>query len=142
MLALSFRQPWANLFFAPPRSAKTIEVRSWKTAYRGELLIHASGVIDRADCKRLDVAPAPRGVLIGRVRLVKIERATAKRWRELRNRHLCAGPRPYEKQGKKTHLWFFERPDLFGTPIPHLGRLGLFPVPDRVLPAGRRTRQK
>ncbi len=143
MLALSVRQPWANLIFAPPRFAKTVEVRSWRTRHRGELLIHAAvSKVDRADCKRLGAADEPRGVIIGRVRLVKIERATTRRWRELRKRHLCAGPRPYEKENKKTYLWFFERPDLFGTPVPCLGQLGLFPVPDRVLSSERRTPQK
>lgn len=40
MKTLSIRQPFASLIC---RGIKTIENRSWKTAYRGKLLIHASG---------------------------------------------------------------------------------------------------
>jgi len=36
--ALTVRQPWASLIAC---GAKTIETRSWKTSYRGSLLIHA-----------------------------------------------------------------------------------------------------
>lgn len=39
MKALSLIQPYAALITA---GKKTIETRSWKTAYRGNLLIHAS----------------------------------------------------------------------------------------------------
>jgi len=40
MKTLSIRQPFASLIC---RGIKTIENRSWETAYRGRLLIHASG---------------------------------------------------------------------------------------------------
>lgn len=39
MRALSLLQPWASLVEV---GAKKIETRSWKTSYRGTLLIHAS----------------------------------------------------------------------------------------------------
>ncbi len=39
MKALSVRQPWASMIAG---GVKTIEVRSWPTTYRGELLIVAS----------------------------------------------------------------------------------------------------
>ena len=42
-LALSLKQPWAALLVA---GRKTIEVRKWKPAFRGELLIHAANVDD------------------------------------------------------------------------------------------------
>lgn len=37
--ALSLKQPWANLI---AQGTKTIETRSWKTNYRGDLLICSS----------------------------------------------------------------------------------------------------
>lgn len=40
MKALSVRQPWASLIAS---GTKTIEVRSWRTHYRGKLVICASG---------------------------------------------------------------------------------------------------
>lgn len=39
MRVLSIKQPWASMIV---RGAKRFEVRSWKTDYRGPLLIHAS----------------------------------------------------------------------------------------------------
>ena len=39
MKTISLLQPWASLVVM---GAKTIETRSWQTAYRGPLLIHAS----------------------------------------------------------------------------------------------------
>ena len=38
MKTLSVRQPWANLIV---RGIKDIENRSWKTNFRGRILIHA-----------------------------------------------------------------------------------------------------
>ena len=43
MKALSIRQPWAWLIAA---GHKLIENRTWRTAYRGPLLIHASTYFD------------------------------------------------------------------------------------------------
>src|SRR6266446_3685372 len=43
MYALSLKQPWATLVVT---GLKTIEVRSWPTARRGPILIHAARVPD------------------------------------------------------------------------------------------------
>ena len=43
MKALSIRQPWAWLI---AHGHKPVENRTWPTAYRGDLLIHASKVFD------------------------------------------------------------------------------------------------
>ena len=40
MKALSIKQPWASLI---AHGIKDIENRTWKTNYRGKILIHASG---------------------------------------------------------------------------------------------------
>jgi hypothetical protein len=48
MKALSIRQPWASLIIA---GIKPVENRTWKSNYRGPLLIHASKVFDREALK-------------------------------------------------------------------------------------------
>ena len=60
MKVLSVKQPWANLI---AEGKKTIEVRSWRTQYRGQLLIASSkspnippagfvlAVVDLVDCR-------------------------------------------------------------------------------------------
>lgn len=45
--AITLTQPWASLI---PLGAKHVETRSWKTSYRGQLLIHAGSTM-----------PCPRG---------------------------------------------------------------------------------
>lgn len=46
MKVLTLREPWATLI---GMKVKTIETRSWKTNYRGDLLIHAGLVVDKYD---------------------------------------------------------------------------------------------
>lgn len=71
--ALSLIQPWATLLVA---GVKRYETRSWETAYRGPLLIHASKKIDRRYLAHPDVAALvmeagiasfPTGAIIGQV---------------------------------------------------------------------------
>jgi ASCH domain len=49
MKAISVRQPWAWLIV---NGHKMIETRSWMTDYRGPLIIHAAGKIDRSFSRR------------------------------------------------------------------------------------------
>lgn len=46
MKTLSIRQPWANLIV---HGIKDIENRSWRTNYRGRVLVHAPAKADRPD---------------------------------------------------------------------------------------------
>lgn len=73
-LALSVRQPWAELIV---RGEKTIEVRSIRTNIRGRVHVYASlgetHPEDRARVNRqygLDIDRLPRGVLVGTVEIV------------------------------------------------------------------------
>ncbi len=67
--ALSVRQPWASLIAC---GEKTVECRSWKTAYRGPLVICASG----RDCRLEDGLVLPGGVALCVVELVDIRPMT------------------------------------------------------------------
>ncbi|HBP1341823.1 ASCH domain-containing protein [Pseudomonas aeruginosa] len=76
MKALSVRQPWAWLIV---HRHKPIENRSWKTGYRGDLLIHASQGMTKDEyaealslCNKLGVelpefSALERGGVVGRV---------------------------------------------------------------------------
>ncbi len=61
MKALSLTQPWATLVAI---GAKRIETRGWWTAYRGELLIHATKTMPR-DCRELCDDEPFKSALIG-----------------------------------------------------------------------------
>jgi hypothetical protein len=65
--ALSLKQPWAALLV---HGKKTIEVRSWPTARRGRILIHAARVSDprpeawqRVPLELLDAAHLTGGII-------------------------------------------------------------------------------
>ena len=56
MKALSIKQPWASLIAS---GIKTIETRTWKTDYRGPLLICSS--------KTPDIAPAGQALAVAQL---------------------------------------------------------------------------
>ena len=49
MKALTIKQPWASLII---EGYKKYEFRSWKTNYRGKVLIHAGASVDKKDMER------------------------------------------------------------------------------------------
>ena len=51
MKVLTLRQPWATLV---AEGVKKYEFRSWKTKYRGKILIHAGVGIDKDDMKKYE----------------------------------------------------------------------------------------
>lgn len=69
MKALSVRQPWASLI---AWGDKTVEHRSWSTAHRGPLLIHASGRPFVAEDDEGERVALPYGVIVARVELVGV----------------------------------------------------------------------
>jgi hypothetical protein len=100
--ALSVKQPWAQLIV---HGIKDVENRTWRTEYRGPLLICASASPDRHAFKELagrdnlterdrDVIaylqefPGPNGVAVGHVHLVDVTDDDAvSRWASSGNRH-------------------------------------------------------
>ena len=70
MKVLTIKQPWATLIM---QGDKRFEFRSWKTNYRGELLIHAGKGIDKEAMKRLSKyipENLPSEKILGKVKLV------------------------------------------------------------------------
>ena len=57
MKILTVRQPWASMIAS---GRKTVEVRSWRTQYRGELLVHSG----RYACGDVRARALPRGVTL------------------------------------------------------------------------------
>jgi len=78
MKAISLYQPWA---FLAVSGAKTLELRSWTTHYRGRLLIHASKTVNEDACRAalckcrqlgLDPELLARGALLGTAELAVV----------------------------------------------------------------------
>lgn len=71
MKAISVRQPWANLI---AHGIKTVETRTWRTFYRGSLLICAGQSIDKNSgsiirCPSQYISKEPQGVGLAICRL-------------------------------------------------------------------------
>ena len=70
MKVLTIKQPYASMII---NKYKTYEFRSWKTNYRGKLLIHAGGTIYKYDMKYfnyLNIHDYPTKCIIGECELV------------------------------------------------------------------------
>lgn len=68
MKVLTIKQPFASLIMA---GLKEYEFRTWKTKYRGEVLIHAGKGIDKEAMKRYKYLKLdyPIGYIIGKVNI-------------------------------------------------------------------------
>lgn len=78
--ALGIRYPWIELVL---RGIKTIEVRNWKTAYRGKLYLYASRqpadtkyAAERMRAHAFDLKSLPRAAVVGEIELTNIRLAT------------------------------------------------------------------
>jgi len=125
MKCISLRQPWVWAIF----HGKDVENRTWKTNYRGPLLIHASKKWDSEGAKwiwrnmdidigillKLMEDDSRFGAIIGQVDMVGCTQQSDSIW--------FFGP----------YGFIFEKPSLFGFPIPYKGHLGIFEVPDEVI---------
>ena len=70
MKVLSLKQPFAELIVS---GKKTIELRNWKTNFRGEFLIHASKKPDEISMKKFGFNELPLGAIIGKSKLVRVK---------------------------------------------------------------------
>ncbi len=134
--ALTIRQPWAELIL---RGRKPFELRSWRTNYRGLLVIHAAMKVDAAKARRLGLDPEKfaTGAFVGVAILSDSRPYTREDARLLKRRRAGFGWFPH------NFSWVLDKPRRI-SPIKAKGQLSLFKVPKaverrigRVLSAGR-----
>ncbi len=131
MKALTVRQPWA---WAIIHAGKNIENRSWRTDYRGPLLIHAGKYFpsrqESETCRKIVEAASPEiswaeahesrqryGSIIGRVNLVDCVHVKSPVAAQYLESPWSYGP----------WLWILGRPEPL-EPVSEWGRLGVFTV--------------
>lgn len=137
-LALSVQQPYAEAILS---GRKRIEVRTWRTAHRGPLYIHAGRTwygsrelgAERAYREAAAIARRiglsdpidayPRGALVGRMRVSDCFEFDPDQWEAMRALHWCAFAFRPGLIG-----WRVEAPERLARPIPLRGSLGLFAV--------------
>lgn len=70
MKAFSLKQPYAELVVS---GKKTIELRNWKTKFRGKFLVHASKTPDKLSMKSFGFSDLPLGKIVGSAVLVDVK---------------------------------------------------------------------
>jgi hypothetical protein len=127
MKALSIQQPWAALIVA---GVKPVENRSWRTAHRGPLLIHAGREFDNAAMVAIEKGRHPVtlrpwrppvlamqfGGIVGVAEVVDCVESHESEW--------FSGPFAFVLAGARALPFRAWR-----------GQLGLFDVPDEIAPA-------
>ncbi len=126
MKALSFHQPRAEQIV---RGEKTVDIRTWQTAYRGPLAVHAAATRRDARCRALGFDPdaLAYGALLGTVELVEIRALDAESYAALQAQHRLDQPFP----GAPCFGWFFAAPQRLPAPLHTAGRRRLFDVSDQ-----------
>ena len=123
MKVLSIKEPFASLI---KNKFKFIETRSWKTNYRGELLIHAGQGIDKEAMKRLQKyipKDMPKGKILGKAKLVDCVKMSPEFKSELlkENKDIYT-----DSTFKENYGWQMEDIEVFDEPIEAKGHLSLW----------------
>ena len=140
MKAITVIQPWASLLAS---GRKRCETRSWKTNYRGEILIHAGKVRYNYFCEVCglrenvaahfkaagigsdkDMQGLPFKAIIGKAKLVNCVRIDEQTAQLIREQH----PDEYAfgNFAPGRYAWVMEDAVLFDKPIPASGKQGLW----------------
>lgn len=123
MKVLTIKQPWATLII---QGDKRFEFRSWKTKYRGELLIHAGKGIGKEAMKRLSKylpENIPSGKILGKVKLVDCIKMSP----EFKEMLLKENKDIYTKSSfQEKYGWQVTDVEVFKVPIEAKGHLSLW----------------
>jgi hypothetical protein len=123
--ALTIRQPFPELIL---RRRKPYEIRSWRTNYRGLLLIHSAAKI-KTDCaKQSGLKPETlvTSAFVGVAVLSDVRPYTRADSKVLNQKRAIGGWSPGQ------FSWVLKKPIRFARPIKANGKLGLFTVPPSV----------
>ena len=122
MKCLSVSQPFADLIIS---GKKTIELRNWKTKFRGEFLIHAPLKIRNDDAKRLKINKKfVTSAIIGKAQLYDVKKYDSLKEIKLDQKFHFAS----KKFQTKTFGFMLKNAKPLRIPIPWKGQLGIFDV--------------
>ena len=122
MKVLTIKEPWASLII---EEYKKYEFRSWKTKYRGKILIHAGCSVEKDMMKRfsdynININP---GYIIGYATIVDCILVDEEFNKKLRN----IDPVVYGRSNHtETYAWKLENVVKYEKPIPCKAKLGLW----------------
>lgn len=113
MKALTVKNPWAYLICS---GQKDIENRSWKTNFRGRVLIHSAASFDCRDFVPSVLCPSPCSAIIGSIEIVDCIKNSPSKW----------------AMNDCWH-WVLKNPELFEYPILNIrGALSFWDIPEAI----------
>ena len=122
MKVLTIKEPWASLII---NGYKKYEFRSWKTKYRGKILIHAGMSLEKDVAERFREYNLEyyKGAIIGEATIIDCILVDAKFNEELRK----INPLVYARSNHvETYAWKLENIKKYDKPIYIKGKLGLW----------------
>lgn len=122
MKALTIKEPWATLII---EGYKKYEFRSWKTNYRGKILIHAGKSLERDQAKKFAEYNLEYscGEIIGEADLVDCIKVTEEFDKELKKKNSLV----YGNSGHvQNYGWKLENIKKYDKKIKVNGKLGLW----------------
>lgn len=122
MKALTIKEPWATLII---EGYKEYEFRSWKTNYRGKILIHAGKSLEKERVKKFKEYNLKYscGEIIGEADLVDCIKVTEEFDKELKKKNSLV----YGNSGHvENYAWKLENIKKYNKNIPAKGQLGLW----------------
>lgn len=122
MKVLTIKEPWASLII---NRYKKYEFRSWKTKYRGKILIHAGMSLEKDAAKRFSEYNLEyyKGAIIGEATITDCILVDTKLNEELRK----INPLVYARSNHvETYAWKLENIKKYDKPIYIKGKLGLW----------------
>jgi hypothetical protein len=119
--ALTIHQPFPELIL---RKRKHVEIRIWRTHYRGPLLIHAGMRMDSEFARELGLSPEKltTSAFVGLAVLSDVRPYTRADSKLLKEKRAGGGWSP------NLFSWVLTKPRRLSAPIKAKGRLGLFGV--------------
>ncbi len=124
MKVLTIKEPWASLII---EGYKKYEFRSWKTKYRGKILIHAGMSLEKDMLKRFENynINCSKGEIIGEAEIVDcilVDKAFNDKLKKI-------DPVVYGRSNHvETYAWKLENVKKYDTKIPIKGKLGLWNI--------------
>ncbi len=124
MKVITIQQPFASLIAS---GLKRYEFRTWKTAYRGEILIHAGKRVDKEAMRRFENLGLeyPLGCIIARAVLTDCVPVDDKLRESLRQENFPVYAGVTEAPSWQGYGFLLERVESI-EPIPASGKLGLW----------------
>lgn len=122
MKAITLKEPWASLVV---NGYKTYEFRSWKTSYRGKILIHAAKGVDKNNIDRFKSYNLNYGnsCIIGETYIVDCVKVDEK----LRKKLLKIDGNVYQESGfNETYAFVLENCKKYDKYIPCKGHLNIW----------------